>query len=331
LSGAAVTGVLVLVLARVPLRLGLDRAVAAKLLRFGLPLAASLGIEAVLMNADYVIVGRLLGVVPLGYYLLAFNTSSWAVSLLGTAVRYVSLPAFSRLSDQEMDSLSSGVRRAMTLLITAVAPVVVIMSVLAPELVAVLFGDRWLPAAPVLRYLMILTVVRLFTSLTLDALTGAGVTRVVLWVNLAWAVALVPALYAGTRLAGIVGTALAHAAAGLLVAVPFAVLALLRVGVRLGPLPRTLVRPVAAGFLAAAVAVVTRLLVGGSPLLGLCAAGGASVLCYAATAVPRAQLRDWLGRSQTSTDFGEASYDRPNRMDGSDARTIGDDQSAGRL
>ncbi len=53
-----------------------------------------------LLNADFVLVGNVLGVVALGYYLLAFNVSSWVPGLVGTAVRYVSVPGFSRLAEQ---------------------------------------------------------------------------------------------------------------------------------------------------------------------------------------------------------------------------------------
>ena len=61
----------------------------------------ALGVEAILLNADYVIVGRVLGVTALGFYLLAFNISSWAPGVIGTAIRWVSVPSFARLSEEE--------------------------------------------------------------------------------------------------------------------------------------------------------------------------------------------------------------------------------------
>jgi hypothetical protein len=66
LAGSVVTGVLVFKMADLPIELGLDKRIAKRLFSFGLPLAVSLGIEAVLFNADYVIVGNVLGVVALG-------------------------------------------------------------------------------------------------------------------------------------------------------------------------------------------------------------------------------------------------------------------------
>ena len=100
-------------MANLPIKFGFDKEITKKLLTFGLPLAASLGIEAVLLNADFVIVGNVLGVVALGYYLLAFNVSSWVPGLVGTAVRYVSVPSFSRLAEQDSEALALGVRRSV--------------------------------------------------------------------------------------------------------------------------------------------------------------------------------------------------------------------------
>ncbi len=91
--GAAVTGVFVWLYAGVPPAVGFDREVARKLLHFGIPLATSLGIEAILVNADYVIVGRLLGAVELGFYLLAFNVSSWVPGVVTREFATCRLPA----------------------------------------------------------------------------------------------------------------------------------------------------------------------------------------------------------------------------------------------
>ncbi|MBX6769145.1 MAG: oligosaccharide flippase family protein, partial [Actinomadura rubrobrunea] len=161
LSGAAVTGILVFLFARLPVRVGFDRTVAKRLMSFGVPLAASLGVEAVITNVQFTIIGRITGPVPLGYYLLAFNVSIWAQTVLGTAIRYVSVAGFSRLSEHDAKALSAGVQRSIPLLVMVVAPIAALMSVLAPPLVALLYGATWSAAAPVLRILVVVTLVRM--------------------------------------------------------------------------------------------------------------------------------------------------------------------------
>ncbi len=293
-AGAVVTGILVMIWAKVPLRYGLDKAVARRLMAFGIPLAASLGVEAVVMNADYVIVGNALGAAALGFYLLAFNISSWVPGVVGTAVRYVSVAGFSRLSEKDPAVLSDGVARTVPLLVTGLLPIAVIMGTLAEPLVLVLFGSEWLPAATVLQVLMILTVVRMLTAFGFDILAGAGATRSAFWVNLGWSIALIPALLVGTHRGGIHGAALAHAIVALGVALPLTSIALHRVGIRLAPIAVRLVRPLGAG----ALMLVICLLVAhipAAPSVQLLVGGLAGLLTYAATALSRTEMRQLIG------------------------------------
>jgi PST family polysaccharide transporter len=298
-AGSVVTGVLMLLLARVPVRYGMDRAVAARLVRFGVPLAASLGVESVLLNADYVIVGNVLGATTLGFYLLAFNVSSWVPGLVGTAVRYVSVAGFSRLAEQKPDSLSLGVQRSVPLMVAGVLPIAVAMAVLAPQLVVFLYGAAWAPAAAVLRFLTILMVVRLLTALAFDILTSLGATRATVWLNLGWAAALVPALLIGAHAGGIRGVAIGHAIVAILVAMPLAVLALHRSGVRLWPVVPELLRPALGAACSAAVTVLVADVVRGPLFVQLGLAGGAGLLVYLLVAMRPQQIRTLIRAKAT--------------------------------
>jgi len=296
-AGACVAGVMVFAYARLPVRLGFDREVARRLARFGLPLAASLGVEAVLLNADYIIVGNQVGVAAVGIYLLAFNLSSWLQGLVGSAIRNVTMPSFSRLAEQD-GALSAGVQRSLPLLISLVLPVAIVMSIFAEDLVGVLYGKRWLPAAPVLQFLVVLMIVRLLVSYSLDVLMSAGLTGRTLWLNLGWLVALMPALVIGTMWGGIRGTAIAHAAVAVTVAAPLAGVLLARAGVRLAPMIHALGRP----FLGAVLAIVSGVLINSTtdfwPIVTLGVGGLSCLLVYLAVVVPVATMRRFTaGRS----------------------------------
>jgi PST family polysaccharide transporter len=296
-SGALVIGVFVLWSAHMPWRFGFDGAVARRLMNFGVPLAMALGVEAILMNADYVIVGRTLGATALGFYLLAFNISGWAPGVLGTAIRWVSIPSFSRLSEEE-GALAPAVHRSITALVTAVLPIGFLTAVLALPLVVFLYGADWVPAAPVLRFLVILGLARMLTQLALDILTGAGATRATLWFNLGWAVALVPALIIGTRADGARGAAIAHALVALLVALPLAFAALRRIGVTLKPIARGLVRPLLAAAAAGALSTVVRELIPGAAFVQLAATGVVGLATYALLVVPAEQRRTFIAQGR---------------------------------
>jgi O-antigen/teichoic acid export membrane protein len=294
-AGAAVTGVLVFRYGDVPFRYGLDRAIARKLLVFGVPLAASLGVEAIVTNAQFTIIGHLTGPVLVGFYLLAFNVASWAQTTLGQAVRYVSVAGFSRLSERDGDALSNGVLRTMPLLVTVMAPIIALTAVLATPLVTLLYGDRWAPAASVLQILVGLTLVRMATGMCTDVLTASGATRATLWLNVGWAVVLFPALWFATKAGAIHGAALAQTGVGLLVAVPLTAIALRRSKVALRPLAMAMIRPLSAGVLAGLAAWVVVHFAGGPyPFFQLLVGGVVGLLVYIPAAIPRDQMKQWV-------------------------------------
>jgi Membrane protein involved in the export of O-antigen and teichoic acid len=299
LTGAVVTGVIVLVVARLPFRLGFDRQIAGRLLRFGLPSAAGTGLEAVLLNVGYVIVGAVLDEELLGYYLLAFNISSWVPGLIGTAIRYVSIPGFSRLAEREDETLQYGVERSVPLLVAAVLPVAVLMATLAHPLIVFLYGVKWEMSAGVLRFLAVLMLARMLTAFAFDILTSQGATKATVWMNLGCGVVLVPAILAGAHLGGIRGAAIGHAASAVLVALPLAAFALHRQGVRIAPILPALRRPLAGAAVCGAVALALAYalsLVGGNAFAELSVAGGAGLLAYVLVAIPRADLVRLGGR-----------------------------------
>ncbi|MDX6433365.1 MAG: hypothetical protein QOE54_5731 [Streptosporangiaceae bacterium] len=297
LASSAVTAVLVLIYAGMPFRFTMDRAIAFHLLKFGMPLAVSLGIEALLINVDKVVIGDALGAVVLGYYMVAFNISSWVPGMIGTAVRYVSLPSFSRLAEKDPESLALGVQRSVPVMIAFVLPFALLMAVLSPALVMFLYGEEWAPAGVALQFLSVVMIVRMLVPLVFDILTSLGATRSTIWLNLGWCVALIPALIAGTRLDGVRGAAIGQAAVGLLVAIPLAVVALQRAGVRLRPMVPALIRPLIGGVLAAGVMILLAHLTRSSlSFIQLTVAGGAGVAVFVLIVVPREQLKRLGGR-----------------------------------
>ncbi|MFF4624930.1 oligosaccharide flippase family protein [Nonomuraea jabiensis] len=290
LAGAVVTGVFMLLYARLPYRFGFDRQIAAKLLRFGIPSAAGIALEIMLLNVGYIIVGNIMGDAWLGFYLMAFNVSSWVPGIIGSAIRMVSIAGFSRLAERDEESLSLGVQRTVPLLVAMVLPLAVFMALLAHPMIIFIYGPKWELAAGVLRFLAVLMVVRMLTSFALDILNGQGATRSTVWMNLGHAAAMIPAVIVGTHLDGIRGAAIGQAAAAVLVALPLAVLAVQRAGVRLAPALPGLVRPAAGALVCAAVMLGLAMLTQGSPLVQLIVAGGGGLLAYVLVVVTRDQF-----------------------------------------
>lgn len=290
-AGNVVNGVLHLVMAPVRYRPGFRLDDARRLVGSGLPLAGALLCATAAYNVDYLVVGRTLGPAALGLYVLAFNLSSWPVSMFTEAVGRVSVAGFAQLQD-DPPALRAAFLRSLTLVMAAAVPVCVLIAALAEPLIGVVYGGTWRPAAEALRFLAVLGLVRVAFHLAYDLLVAVGRGRAALSLHLLWLAALVPAMVAGTRASGIRGAGVAHMAVAVAVVLPALVVLLGRLGLRAGDLARALARPLAGGVLAAGVALTGRTLVTGD-LATIAVAGSLGLAAYLATVAPlRHQMRE---------------------------------------
>ncbi len=110
IAGSLVSGVMFVAWSPLPYRFGFHRSTARRLLRFGLPLAGASMIVFAVGYADQLVTGAVLGATALGFYVLAFNLSSWPVSIFSQPLRSVAPAAFARLQ-HEPEPDERGVRR----------------------------------------------------------------------------------------------------------------------------------------------------------------------------------------------------------------------------
>lgn len=227
-AGQVVSAVLLFVLAPERYRPGFDTREAARLLRFGAPLAGSSLAVFVLSNLDFMVVGRLAGPVQLGFYNLAFTVASWPTSVFTAILTSVTLPALARVKGG-MAELGRHVGVALAALCAAAFLVATVCMVLARPLVTVVYGPRWLPAAPILAVLAVFGAVRVTLALFYDVLVALGHTRWLFRLQLIWLGALLPAMLLGVHRDGGRGAGFAHVAVVLLVVVPAHLIVLGRV------------------------------------------------------------------------------------------------------
>lgn len=246
--GAAVSGILIVIFAPLRLRLGFDLAIARRLLKFGLPLAGSSMIVFLIANVDSLITGHVLGATALGFYVLAWNLASWPVNMFSQPVRTVAPALFSRLQ-HDRPAMRSGFVSVAALLGCVTLPVCFLISGSARPLIGFVYGPRWAPAAQALVWLALLGALRVFFELSYDYFVVLARSRVVVTVQLAWLLVMIPALTVGARLDGIRGVALAGAAVAACVVLPWYLIELSGVGVRARALARRLWLPLVAGAL----------------------------------------------------------------------------------
>jgi O-antigen/teichoic acid export membrane protein len=305
-AGALVTGILLVWYSPLKPRFGWDRKVARDLTAFGLPLAGTTLVEELLLNLDYFVVGAVLGVEALGFYLLAFNLSNWPISIMKEGIRRVSIAGFAKL-EGERDRLYDQFRNAIGVLVTVALPIVLVLSILAEPLIRILYGEKWTPAATALGVLAFLGLARVTMGLIFDLLIALGRSRATLLTQLLWLVTLAPALYFVTEWTGTIrGPAVAHVVIAYGLILPVYLVVLHRLGVPLVPLARTVAAPLAAGAGLTGLLLLVRTAVEG-PFVQLIL-GGLAVLAYGVVMTPLRQLRSWW--RTRNRDVGETGAER---------------------
>ncbi len=235
------------------MRFGFDRTRARELLRFGLPLAGSSIIVFAAANIDRLIVGAVLGPVPLGFYVLAVNLSNLPVAVFSQPVRAVAPAALARLQHDPAAMRSTFVSTA-GLLAAVTLPVCALLGGAADPLINLVYGAVWSQAAPVLPWLAALAALRILFELCYDYFVVLARTRVVLTAQVVWLAALVPAVLVGAQTHGAVGGALAQVAVAMLVVLPIYLVELHRAGVRAPAVASRLTPSIAVGLAMAAAA-----------------------------------------------------------------------------
>lgn len=96
-------------------------------------------------QADTVIVGRVLGGEILGIYSVALHLATLPVQRVSAILNQVAFPAFSRFQ-HERELIAAQLLKALGLIAVVAFPVLWGMSAVAPELIAVLLGPKWVAA-----------------------------------------------------------------------------------------------------------------------------------------------------------------------------------------
>jgi len=233
---------------------GFDRTVSASVVAFGLPLVGASFLGFLINNLDFMVVGRLLGAEPLGFYYLAYNAGSWPYVILAPIIASITVAAFARVRHDKVN-LQARVRTSMAALFLLALPANALIAALAHPLVEALYGSRWTPAAAALALTAVYGGARVATDFLSNIAIAEGRTRSLLISQFAYLAALGPLTVVGVRLWGIMGAGAAHVVAIVLVLVPWLIVMLSKAtGFGLLAFVKLLVRPLLASIVAALVA-----------------------------------------------------------------------------
>jgi O-antigen/teichoic acid export membrane protein len=159
-------------------------------------------------NADRILIGRFTGAAALGAYTVAYNLMLTPLSQISLPLQQVLFPAFSRMADAQR--IAAAWLRANRLVGALTIPGMLGLIVVAPEFVALVLGDKWSSAIPILQILAWVGLLQSLQGLNSGVLQAMDRTGTLLRYSGVVVVASLIAVVAGLPF-GILGVSIAYA------------------------------------------------------------------------------------------------------------------------
>lgn len=161
-----------------------DKAVAWDMFHFGKYIFAGGVLWFFNNNLDNIVVGKYLGVEMLGYYAIAFNLANFVATYFLGRVGLVLYPAYSKIQDDPGDVLRV-MLKSVKMVSVIIFPFAFGVFIFAPDILALLLGEKWLPAAGALRVLVWVGLFRSLGGVMWPVFMAKGKTKADFLVNLA--------------------------------------------------------------------------------------------------------------------------------------------------
>jgi O-antigen/teichoic acid export membrane protein len=260
-------------------RLAFDRTLARELFHYGKFVSGAAMVAFVTLEIDNVVIGKLVSMEALGFYAVAYMLANLPATQLAKVVSGVMLPAYSKLQS-DTPALRAAYQRTLEFVSMFAIPAAAGLGALAPQVVGVIYGERWLPAVEALRILAVFGCLRSIGVLSGYLYNATGRPRISFYFTLVKLAVIAVLIYPLTVGYGIAGTAMAITAPSLLTF--FADFIVLRRIIGLDPQAalRPLLRTVLYSALMAGVLLALQKYIGHIDLLSLLASVGLGFLIY---------------------------------------------------
>jgi O-antigen/teichoic acid export membrane protein len=168
-----ISGIVFMVLARWVPRFAFEPAIARDLFSYGKFIWAFTVFTAVGGVVDRVFVGKLWGSADLGYYHIAFNMCHLSGLLFAILMEKVTFPAYAKLR-HEPGRLRNAVTNTVSTVSLVAVPIAFGLIALSERLIATIFGEKWLPAAPLINVLAFHGLINALSPVSSNVLKATG-------------------------------------------------------------------------------------------------------------------------------------------------------------
>ena len=154
-----------------------------ELFAFGINIFAFNIINFFNRRSDDLLIGYFLGPVALGYYSVAYRLLLIMTETLISTTTKVTLPVFSKLQG-EPERLRNAFYNATQMASLIAIPMFLAVSVLAPEIVKVVFGDQWTPSIRVMQILALIGPLHMILFYNSSVIMSMGKPAWRIWIQL---------------------------------------------------------------------------------------------------------------------------------------------------
>ena len=129
------------------------------LFSFGVSIVGNHALTVTIRRSDDLLIGYFLGPTLLGFYTIGYQLLLVIIRLVTEVTNSVAFPAFSRIQN-EPERMRRAFYNVTQYTSLFAFPVFIGLAVLAPELVPVVFGEKWAPSIPVMQVLSLIGILQ---------------------------------------------------------------------------------------------------------------------------------------------------------------------------
>lgn len=166
-------------------------------------------------NIDMILIGRFLGAEALGIYSLAYQIVTIPVLKINPIVTRVAFPVFAK-SQRDHSMLREGFLSMTNMLALVSFPLLIGLAAVSDSFIEVVFGEKWLVAAPVLNILCIVGLLRVLMNPNGSILLAKGRADLAFYWDTGMLIVYGCALYAGVSTGSLLTVAWIYSGVSLL-------------------------------------------------------------------------------------------------------------------
>jgi len=154
-------------------------------LSFGLYRTGGLLLHLLSQRVDQIIIGIFLGPAILGYYSIAWRIAVQPITKIDAIFQQIAFPVFSKIQDN-LSRLQNYFHKSVRLFMLLIAPILFGMSAIAPIVVPLLIGDKWLPSVQIVQILAMYSLLRSMTGVNGSIIAAKAKVNWTFYLSLAY-------------------------------------------------------------------------------------------------------------------------------------------------